>query len=149
MNLSDALSKANSIGDLDKIFAHTTTVQLGWMNDIVTVDGYKSSVTTDFIARQVMQFAPRLNTEDSKRLATCLAEKVFTPLRKLVEAPENGCATYQVFALSRIGWTPPPAPQFGQCVALKHAMVLGMLDSNYANRPVEKFNFIRGPNKVC
>lgn len=138
--LSDALSKAKSITDLNDIFAHEVDVQIGCMNDIVTVDGYEGSVTTDAIAQKVMRSSPEWETDDSTQLATYLAEKVFTPLRNLVEAPKNRCAAYQIVALTRIGWTPPPAPQFGKSIALKHAMVLGMLDSKYGGLVRRKEN---------
>lgn len=131
MNLSQAITKAKSIADLNDIFVSKVNVQLGWANDSVTIEGYQGAVTTDFIAHRVLNLS-NSETEDSKRLANFLAKKVFIPLKNLVESPENQCSPYQLMALTRIGWTPPQFPEFGRSVALKHAMVLGLLDRKYA-----------------
>lgn len=129
MTLSSVLDAAKSIEALNVIFDHNVTVELGWMNDAVTIGGYKGTVTTDFIAKKVLPIAIQAEeSDDSKRLAKSLAEKVFAPLQSLVESPANRHALYQLAALTRVTWTPPQAPVFGSSVALKHAMVLGLLD---------------------
>ncbi|NGX60024.1 MAG: hypothetical protein KR126chlam3_01186 [Chlamydiae bacterium] len=127
MRLDLALGKCKSISDCNDIFDGGVKVQLKYLNDSVTVEGYEGSVTTDSIANKITTFG-FIETEDSKRLAGSLAKKVFIPLKKLVEAPENQCSLYQLAALTRIGWTPPPASEFGGSIALKHAMALGFLD---------------------
>lgn len=132
MYLSQAITKAKSIDDFNTIFENNVVIQLGWVNDKVTVQGYQGTVTTDLIAQCVLKVSSS-ETKDSKKLATLLAMKVFTPLKNLVEAPENQCVPYQIAALTRIGWTPRPASEFGRSIALKHAMVLGLLDIKYAN----------------
>ena len=137
MILSQVITKAKSAADLNDIFENNVNVQLGWVNDTVTVERYTGSVTTDFIARCIIArfIVDRgdSQTEDCKRLAKLLAEKVFIPLKNLVESPDNQCSLYQLTALTPISWTPQPAPEFGKSIALKHAMVLGSLDQKYMN----------------
>ena len=134
MRLSEAITKAKSVTELRDVFANDVNIELGRITDAVTVKGYEGSVTTDFIARKVSgSFFRAEKEEGSKELAVSLAKKVFTPLRSLVESRQNRCSFYQVAALTRIGWTPPPAPEFGDCTALKHAMILGCLDDKYKN----------------
>ena len=132
MDLSQVITKAKSVADLNEVFAHNVNVKLGWLNDIVTVEGYEGAVSTDFIARRVVSVRRGLEiTEDSKQLAKFLAEKVFAPLTNLVESPENCCSLYQLTALTRMTYTPPQEPEFGCSIALKHAMILGLLDQKY------------------
>ncbi len=135
MKLNHAINKAKSIPELNDIFENTVNITLGCINDVVTIQGYEGVVNTDFLARKVMSvwFSGIEGSQDSRVLAGYLAEKVFAPLRDLVEAPGNQCALYQLAALTRIGWTPPQAPKFGRSVALKHAMVLGLLDRKFAH----------------
>lgn len=132
MNLSEVIVEAMSIARLNEIFVGEVNVQLGWVNDSVTIEGYEGAITTDFIAYRVLNLSGA-ETEDSKRLANLLEEKVFTPLKILVESPENQYSLYQLIALTRVGWTPPQSSEFGSSWALKHAMVLGLLDRKYAN----------------
>jgi hypothetical protein len=83
MNLSQAITKAKSIADLNDIFVSKVNVQLGWTNDSVTIEGYQGAVTTDFIAHCVLNLS-NSETEDSKRLANFLAEKVFMRINVLL-----------------------------------------------------------------
>lgn len=129
--LSHAITKAKSIAELNDIFINKVNIQLGWANDKVTVEGYEGSVSTDFIANLVLNLSDS-ETGDSKRLASFFAEKVFIQLKHLVDSPENQCSPYQLAALTRLIWTPPQAPEFGNSIALKHAMVLGNLDRKYS-----------------
>lgn len=127
MDLQQALTKATTVTEFIDIFKNDVKVTLGWVNDQVTIDGYQGSVTTDFIARRIV-LLNQLKTEDSATLRWNLAVKVFFPLKNLVESPENQCSLYQLTALTRIFWTWAPAQQFGRSIALKHAMVLRILD---------------------
>lgn len=132
MSLSEVLLKAKSVGDFNEIFDKSIQVQLGWFEDEVTVNGYRGTVTTDFVAQRILSLSDE-NTEESRRLAASLMSKVFMPLKNLVEAPENRCSLYQVSALMRMCWVPRPAVVFGTSVALRHAMVVGVLDPRYAS----------------
>lgn len=125
LELSAAIEGAG-IDDLNNIFDRIVDVKLGYYNDQVSVEGYTGTVTTDVIARKIMKLG-FVNTLESKRLANSLTEKVFKPLKELVEAPENYYSLYQITALTRIAWTPDPEEEFGKSVALKHAMALGFL----------------------
>ncbi|MEM1283102.1 MAG: hypothetical protein AAGG81_06065 [Chlamydiota bacterium] len=133
MELNNALEKAKSYSELNDIFENNVDVKLGFLNDEVSVTGYEGTVTTDYIARRIMDLykQPAKSDEESRKLASLLEDKVFLPLKDLVEAPENHCSLYQVSALARVIWTPPPAQQFGHSIALKHAMVLRVLERAY------------------
>ena len=135
MKLWRAINKAKSITELNDIFENAVTITLGCINDVVIIQGYEGAINTDFIARKVASVwsSGIEESQDSQVLARYLAEKVFAPLRDLVESTENQCSLYQLAALTRIAWTPPQAPEFGHSVALKHAMVLGFLDRRLAN----------------
>jgi hypothetical protein len=135
MDLFQAMTKATSIAELNDIFENNVKVELGWVNDRVTVDGYQGVVTTDFIAGRALRLSPSPNnlTSESAHLAELLLSKVFRPLKNLVESPENRCTFYQFVAFTRISWTPPPVAEFSRSAALKHAMVLGCLDNQYCN----------------
>ncbi len=134
MYLSLAITKAESVAEFRDIFAKNVEITLGCMNDVVTVDGYEGSVSTDVIANKVIGSFSNAETEDgSKQLATLLATKVFIPLKTLVESRRNRCSSYQLIALTRIEWAKSPSHEFGRSVALKHAMVLGFLDKKYRN----------------
>lgn len=132
MRLSQALEKANAVSDLYDIFvAYEVEVKIHCLSDSVRVKGYEGTVSTDEIARKISELG-FVNTQESLHLAESLATKIFLPLKELVEDPENRCALYQLVALTRIGWTPPPTREFGGSIALKHAMCLGFLDEkNY------------------
>ncbi len=108
-------SQAKSLSELIDIFEKEVNVQLGFVNDKVTIEGYSGWVTTDFIARQMFGVS-KSQTTDTEGLAKILAEKVFIPLKNLVESPENQCVLYQLTALTRICWTPPQAPEFGNSI---------------------------------
>jgi hypothetical protein len=136
-NLSSALLSAQSVQDLSAIFSgqnpDDVNVVLGSTDDEVSVAGYEGTVSTEAIARTVVRIGNCQQTQASKALAATLATKVFEPLTKLVDAPHGGCSvmTYKLFALSRMGWTPPQDPRFGSSVALKHAICLMFLDDSF------------------
>jgi adenine/guanine phosphoribosyltransferase-like PRPP-binding protein len=132
MQLSNVIAKAKDVSELCDVFTNNVQIELGYASDIVTVKGYDGSVSTDTIARKIMEDSIwRPKQERSKELAALLAAKVFLPLKNLVESRQNQCTLYQMAALTRILWTPPPADEFGKSVALKHAIALSALDQRY------------------
>lgn len=135
MYLSQAIANASSVGQIREIFARREVeISLNCMSDIVTVEGYEGSVTTDFIAKKIMESFFIIETEkESKTLAALLAEKIFIPLKHIVECRRGRWYFYQLTALKRASWISPQAPEFGSSIALKHAMVLGFLDEKYRN----------------
>lgn len=126
--LQFAINKAHTVAEFGEIFSKNVQVRLNWFSDSVTIEGYEGAVTTDFIASKIMRTFDWRPSDEKKQLARLIANKVFLPLRELVEAPENQCLPYQLIALKRVTFTPPAAPEFGNSIALKHAMVIGCLD---------------------
>jgi hypothetical protein len=132
MNLSTALSNAITLTELLEIFDNDIEVKIAYINDQVTVKNYACNITTYQIAHKIMTITRTLKGDKlAPLLGKCLAEKVFHPLKVLVESTSNYCSLYQISALTRVAWIPPPANEFGDAVALKHAMVLSFLDSTY------------------
>lgn len=130
--LSQAIENADVVKLLDIFSSEKITVKLEIFNDRVKVRGYKSSVTTDFIANQLIRigrsYARIYQKQECEELATLFAEKVFSPLQALVESPDNLCHPYQIAALTRINWLPPRTQTFGTSTALRHSVTLKLLD---------------------
>ena len=133
MRLSEAITKAVSSAEFNDIFAKKVEVQIDGARDKVTIEGFEGAVTTDFIARCVFDQVgyKEPNSENSKRLAKDLDDKVFMPLKTLVDSPEQRCSLYWLTSLIRIVWPSSPEPKFGYAIALRHAMILGRLDEQY------------------
>lgn len=125
MRLSIALATATTLTELNHIFANNVEVSVGCISDSVTVNGYEGDVSTDVIARTISQLG-FVDTDESHRLADTLADKVFLPLKVLVE--DQRCSLYKITTLTRLVYTPPSAVEFGTSIALKHAMCLGLLN---------------------
>lgn len=131
-DLTNALTNAKTVADFNDIFEGDVKVRLGCYSDIVKVRGYDGYVSTDTIAHNVLKVCNRKTyTQGSIELAGYLAEKVFLPLKDLIESPDNQCAFYQVAALIRFSWSKSAHPDFGNSIALKHAVILGWLDEKY------------------
>jgi hypothetical protein len=135
MYLSQAIANAKSVGQVSEIFAiREVKIFLNCMSDTVTVEGYEGSVTTDFIAQKIMNSFFSIEIEkESKRLASLLTEKIFIPLKHMVECRRSRWYFYQLTALTRASWMSPQSSEFGSSIALKHAMALGFLDEKYRN----------------
>ena len=128
MNLSDALTQATSIQDFSFILEKKVSVQLGLKKETVFIEGYEGSVEADDLAHYVVNLS-QVETEDSKKLAGLLAEKIFVPLKSLSDAKEASDSSNQIEAVE---FTSFQLPQTSESIAYKHAMVLGVLDSKFA-----------------
>ena len=70
----------------------------------------------------------KAETEDSKKLAILLSEKVFAPLTNLITSSRAFDSLNPIEVLAYDTFRLPHAPEIEQPLAYKHAMVLGLLD---------------------
>ncbi len=131
MILMHAVKEAKTIEDLNRIFTcNSVDIQIYALMDTVRVSGYVGTISTDVIANKISTYSVSsgaLNTIESEKLADTIATKVFHPLKDLVKET-SWCSCY---GWHRVGYTPNPVPEFGNSIALKHAMTLSHLSSRY------------------
>ena len=101
MRLDNAINRSTNCRDFCEIFSKGVKVQIDtfWGVDSVSVEGYKGTVTTDFIAEKL--FGIKLGQkEEASQLHDLLKDKVFIPLRnRVIKLDRSNCTatlTYKV-----------------------------------------------------
>ncbi len=138
MNLEVALNRSQTCEAFYEIFNAHVHVKIDkvWGVDLVSVEGYTGSISTDFIAEEIIAKFSNIKPDESAiQLAELLKNKVFIPLReRVVKLEINDCSALLFYTLRnivRISYTPDcPHLSHGYAV-LKHSMCLSFLDPAY------------------
>ena len=140
MMLEAVMNQSQTCEEFCSIFNPKVSVQIDafWGVDSVSIEGYQGTVTTDFIASQIMKKFGREIKEDQEESALKLAEllkgKVFIPLRQYVKKLDKyNCwlsITYKIRNCTRIGWTPEDFELTHGYYVLKHSMCIMVLDKS-------------------
>jgi hypothetical protein len=140
MQLKDALDHCGTCEGFRKIFEGRvkTEIDLFWGSDSVSIDGYEGSVSTLFIARQILQKFHSVKEEEAKdalALSELIKDKVFIPLRnRMLEADQDTCnlatIAYQIRNCAQNCWTPADPKFTAGYHVLNHSMCLMLLDKS-------------------
>lgn len=140
MRLSEAISKSESCQNFCKIFENrvNTQIDLFWGLDSVSVEGYEGSVTTYFIARQILDKFHLIKEKEEKAalsLFGLMTNKVFIPLRdRIIECDRVSCYLstlfYKIRNCSQICWVPSDPKLTGGYAVLNHSMCVMLLNKS-------------------
>lgn len=140
MRLQEAINKSVNCQGFCEIFEKRvkTELDLFWGLDSVSVEGYEGSVSTHFIAQQILGKFHLIKEEEEKSalaLSEFLTNKVFIPLRdRLMESDRASCGlstlTYKIRNCSQMCWVPSDRRLTAGYGVLNHSMCVMFLNKS-------------------